>query len=57
MVSPQAGIAPEKRYPYRVVLGSRKVEEFRFSVPFEESDLILEISCDKGSLAYKVKTK
>jgi hypothetical protein len=57
-VYPPAGsTAPEKRYPYRVVLSSRKTEEFRFSVPFEESDLLLEISSEEGSLAFTFKTK
>jgi hypothetical protein len=51
-------------YPYRVVLSSRKTEEFRFSVPFEENELQIEISGEgedgavvEGSLAFKIKTK
>jgi hypothetical protein len=52
-VSPPAGPG----HPYRVVLSSRKTEEFRFSVPFEETDLLLEIFSEQGSLAFKVKTR
>jgi hypothetical protein len=49
-------------YPYRLVLSSRTEEEFRFSVPFEETELLLEISGGDDSLpmtrlAFTVKTK
>jgi hypothetical protein len=58
--SPAAGSLP---YPHRVVFSSRKAEEFRFSVPFEEPELLVELSGDPegpgegGSLAFRVKTK
>jgi hypothetical protein len=51
---------------HRVVFSSQGTEEFRFSVPFEEQELLLEISpvatgggdlVDRGSLAFTVKTK
>jgi hypothetical protein len=59
-VSPLSG-APA--YFHRVVFSSRKTEEFRFSVPFDEPELLVELSGDpegsgKGdSLAIRVKTK
>jgi hypothetical protein len=43
-VSPLAAGAPA--YPHRVVFSSRKTEEFRFSVPFDEAELLVELSGD-----------
>jgi hypothetical protein len=55
---------PETPYPYHITLSPRMAEEFRFSVPFEETDLVVEIShegtegAEEGrSLAFKVKTR
>ncbi|MDR3249017.1 MAG: hypothetical protein LBT39_09560 [Treponema sp.] len=51
---------------HRVTFSSQGTEEFRFSVPFEEQELLLEISpvvtegvdlAGQGSLAFTVKTK
>jgi hypothetical protein len=48
-------------YPCRVNLSSRSSEEFRFSVPFEETQFLVEISHEGagegGGLAFKIKTK
>jgi hypothetical protein len=56
--SAASGAAP---YPYQITLSSRPLEEFHFSVPFEETDLVVEIShegTEEGrSLAFKVKAK
>jgi hypothetical protein len=53
--------ASPARYPYQLTLGSRSTEEFHFSVPFEETELTVEIShgeAEEGrSLAFKVKAK
>jgi hypothetical protein len=64
-VSPLTAGAPA--YPHRVVFSSRKIEEFRFSVPFDEPELLVELSGDpegseKGDhgatrLAIRIKTK
>jgi hypothetical protein len=64
-VSPlvKAGALEGSPYPHRVVFSARKTEEFRFSVPFDEPELLIELSAagedvEKGdSLAFKVKTK
>jgi hypothetical protein len=45
-VSPLSGTPA---YPHRVVFSSRKTEEFRFSVPFDERELLVELSGDPGS--------
>ncbi|MDR1970904.1 MAG: hypothetical protein LBQ46_03190 [Treponema sp.] len=61
-VSPLGGDS-ESPYPYRVVLSARQTEEFRFSVPFEEKELLIELSAapekaeKEGGLAFRVKTK
>jgi hypothetical protein len=53
-------------YPHRVVFTSQKTEEFTFSVPFDEPELLVVLSRDpadpggpkKGeSLAFRVKTR
>jgi hypothetical protein len=50
-------------YPHRVVFSSRKTEEFRFSVPFDGPELLIELSGNPGdtekvdSLALRIKTK
>ncbi|MDR0401291.1 MAG: hypothetical protein LBH51_10190 [Treponema sp.] len=48
-------------YPSHINLGPQAVEEFHFSVPFGETELVVEIShegTEEGrSLAFKVKTK
>jgi hypothetical protein len=60
-VSPAAKAAPP--YPHRVVFSSRKTEEFRFSVPFDDAELLIELSGNPGdaekedSLALRIKTK
>lgn len=62
-VSPLNGPSGAPVYPHRVVFSSRKTEEFRFSVPFDEPELLVELSGDTGdsektdSLAFKIKTK
>jgi hypothetical protein len=62
-VSPLNKPSESLPYPHRVNFSSKKTEEFRFSVPFEEPELLVEISGDpenpgeEGSLAFKVKTK
>jgi hypothetical protein len=61
-VSPPAKAAGVSAYPHRVVFSSRKTEEFRFSVPFDGPELLVELSGPDGpgageSLAIKVKTK
>jgi hypothetical protein len=55
--------AESSPYPHRVVFSSRKTEEFRFSVPFEGPELLVELFGDPekpgegDSLAFRVKTK
>ncbi|MDR0400218.1 MAG: hypothetical protein LBH51_04675 [Treponema sp.] len=50
-------------YPHRVTLSSRGTEEFRFSIPFDAPELLVEISGDPASageeagLAFKIKSK
>jgi hypothetical protein len=57
-VAPAGGAAPAF---HRVVFSSQGTEEFRFSVPFEEQELLLELSPAgqeaRDSLAFTVKTK
>jgi hypothetical protein len=52
---------PPAAYPYRVSFSSRPAEEFHFSVPFEETELVVKIFHEEteggGSLAFKVKAK
>jgi hypothetical protein len=45
-VSPLTGTVEIPAYPHRVVFSSRKTEEFRFSVPFDEAELLVELSGD-----------
>jgi hypothetical protein len=62
-VSPSAGAADSPIYPHRITLSSRRAEEFRFSVPFDEPELLVEVSADpeisgkEDSLAFKIKSK
>jgi hypothetical protein len=63
-VSPLAKAGDSQlQYPHRVVFSSRKTEEFRFSVPFDEPELLVELSGNPGdsekgdSLAFRIKTK
>lgn len=53
--------APVSGYPCRVNLSSRSAEEFSFSVPFAESQFLVEISHEGagegGGLAFRIKTK
>jgi hypothetical protein len=55
-----AGVSGAPAYPHRVFFSSRKTEEFRFSVPFDEPELLIELSAgdsEKGdSLVFKIKT-
>jgi hypothetical protein len=57
----KAGGAPVSGYPCRVNLSFRSPEEFSFSVPFAESQFLVEISHEGagegGGLAFKIKTK
>ncbi|MDR1444644.1 MAG: hypothetical protein LBI94_07170 [Treponema sp.] len=59
-VSPLGGEAGAP-YPSRINLSSRSSEEFRFSVPFEESQFLVRIShegAEEGSgLAFRIKTR
>jgi hypothetical protein len=52
---------PPAAYPYHISFSSREAEEFRFSVPFEETELVVKIfreeTGEDGSLAFKVKAK
>jgi hypothetical protein len=60
-VFPRIAAPGAARYPYQITLSSRPREEFHFSVPFEETDLTVEIShegAEEGrSLAFKIKAK
>ena len=55
-----AGVSEPPLYPHRVLFSSRKTEEFRFSVPFDEPELLIEVSggnFEEGdSLVFKIKT-
>ena len=59
-VFPPSGAGVSPPYPHRVVFSSRKTEEFRFSVPFDEPELLIELSggdSEQGdSLVFKIKT-